>query len=208
MFTILPEKKKIKVQSNSFFVDINLNDKAYSDWGYEVPTTQPRSAAGSDAVTDTHRCDAAYISRRSTAGTHSKGQPGGATPTHTIKQLCTVTPFFQCDARSPHRWGESEDTTVHLVSETWRGHLPFSVQLIFVSIPLWLQCKQVQALLSTDFCRTTHRQSNPTAGKMHIWRTGAANAPRLAETKKHSHTDTTSTLHAFRCDWSARLVGR
>lgn len=149
---------------------------------------QPHSAAASDAVTYTHRCDAAYTRRSSTADTHiHKSSTGWCTPHPHKQQLCTVMPFFQCDARSPHRWGESEDTTVHLVSETWRGHLPFFVQLICVSIPLWLQCKQVQALLSTDFCRTTHRQSNPTAGKMHVWRTGAANAPRLAETKTQPH---------------------
>lgn len=118
--------------------------------------------------------------------TYIKVQPGGAPPTHTNSSSALWCHSFSVMPEALIGEG-NQRTTVHLVSETWRGHLPFFVQLICVSIPLWLQCKQVQALLSTDFCRTTHRQSNPTAGKMHVWRTGAANAPRLAETKTQPH---------------------
>jgi len=116
-----------------------------------------------------------------------------------------------CDARSPveRRCGAAArcERTERRV-KSWEkngasciinmdGHLPCWFQRLCVSIPLRLQCKQVRALLSTDFCRTTH-QCNPTAERslycgpgspsVTTWLTAANTPSHLPKKTWNAHT--------------------
>ena len=93
--------------------------------------------------------------------------------------------------------GEMGDLWNHIVNMD--GHLPSTCSADLLAY-LWLQCKQVQALLSTNFCWSTPPQRNPKAGGPQLewgglsvsWLTAAttppACTPQTCRTHSHKHT--------------------